>query len=63
MNHQKINDTVESICTLGCTTVNAIIETLEKGYDAREVEHLDQDERGELLRELKSIMSVYDQQT
>ncbi len=60
MNHDKIAKAVEAICKQGCTTVNEVIRALEHGGEVAETERLDRDERGEVLRELKSIMDVYE---
>lgn len=59
MDHQKVNEALESICTLGCTTVNAIIETLELGNTVEGVEDFSDAELMTLTNELKAIMAVY----
>lgn len=59
MDNQKINNAVESICTMGCTTVNAVIETLESGNTVQAVEDFSEAELTLLTHELKAIMAVY----
>lgn len=60
MNHDKVHKAVEDICHLGCTTVNEVIETLQQGEHVAEAEELDHQEREALLKELKTIMDVYE---
>lgn len=62
MSYEKVHKAVEDICKLGCTTVNEVIDILEKGDDVAESEALDKHERNELLKELKAIMDVYDRE-
>lgn len=56
---RKVSAAVESICALGCKTVNGLILRLEAGLPVRETAHLNGCERREVLAELKSIMAVY----
>ena len=60
MSHNKISDIIESICTEGCTSVNSIIKALEQGEMTIQTESLTVAERIQLIKELKEIMSVYD---
>ena len=53
---------VESICELGCERVNEIIALIEAGKAVDEVSALNRDEQNRVLRELKAIMAVYDQE-
>ncbi len=62
MDHQKVTQAVETICQMGCTSVNAIIETLESGKTVDAVEGFSDAEIIALTNELKTIMSVYDQE-
>ena len=57
-----IQSCVESICELGCERVNEIIALIEAGTVVDEVSALDRDEQNRVLRELKAIMAVYDQE-
>ncbi len=60
MNQQKVNQAIEAICKTGCTSVNAVIATLEAGQTAEGLEDLNRAERDLLTRELKAIMAVYE---
>ncbi len=60
MNHKKVINAVENICSTGCVSVNAIIVTLESGKLIEGIEDFSEAEVIELKNELKSIMSVYD---
>ena len=57
---QKLQQCVESLCGDGCQAVNGYIEQLERGGTVPQTELLSYEDRQELLRELKSIMAVYD---
>jgi hypothetical protein len=56
---RKVSTAVETICALGCKSVNALILRLEAGLPVRETAHLNGCERREVLAELKSIMGIY----
>ncbi|MBT8128538.1 MAG: hypothetical protein KJP10_01020 [Gammaproteobacteria bacterium] len=58
----NIQSCVESICELGCERVNEIIALIEAGKAVEEVSALDREEQNRVLRELKAIMAVYDQE-
>lgn len=58
----NIQSCVESICELGCERVNEIIALIEAGKAVDEVGALDREEQNRVLRELKAIMAVYDQE-
>lgn len=60
MNEQKVTQAVEMICAMGCTSVNAIIATLEAGKKIDGFEHLNEVEITSLTNELKVIMAVYE---
>lgn len=60
MDLERINLAVESICATGCTSVNAIIETLESGNTVNGLEQFSAVEVSYVLVELKSIMAVYE---
>jgi hypothetical protein len=59
MKHQKIAEYVEILCQNGCIAVNATIKAMEANQRISAVEGLSQDEKQMVLKELKSIMSVY----
>lgn len=50
---------VELLCHRGCRQVWAEIDALERGEILPETEGLDQEERAQVLKELKAIMLVY----
>lgn len=51
---------VESLCGDGCQAVNGYIQQLERGGSVPQTELLSYEDRQEVLKELKSIMAVYD---
>ena len=57
---QKLQQCVESLCGDGCKAVNSYIEQLERGGAVPQMELLSYEDRQEVLKELKSIMAVYD---
>lgn len=61
MNQQKVNQAIEAICQTGCSSVNAVIATLEAGKITDGLEDLSHDELDLLRRELKTIMAVYEE--
>lgn len=60
MNQQKVNQAIDAICKTGCSSVNAVIATLEAGKTTDGLEDLNSAERDLLARELKAIMAVYE---
>ena len=60
MNQQKVTQAVETICEMGCTSVNAIITSLESGNTVKGFEHFEAAEITALTNELKAIMKVYE---
>jgi len=57
----KINQRIESVCEAGCEAVRASIVTLEAGHSVALTDDLSADECRQVLFELKTIMSVYDE--
>lgn len=55
----KVEACVDRVCGFGCVFVGRLIEELRAGRDHPAYEQLDQEERQALLRELASIMAVY----
>ncbi len=51
---------VEAICVLGCARVREVIADLQAGRPVAAAEQLDPSLRLAVLRELESIMAVYD---
>jgi len=60
MNDTKITQAVEAICSMGCESVNAIIATIEAGSVVEGLSQYSENEIVIILKELKAIMSVYD---
>jgi hypothetical protein len=60
MDQAKINHCIETLCHRGCREVTRIIGVLERDEALTETDALDAEERGEVLRELRAIMAVYD---
>lgn len=60
MDQSKINACVETLCGKGCREVTRVIGALEQHGAVAEAAALSADERNAVLRELKSIMAVYD---
>lgn len=56
----QLEQCVETLCHKGCKMLWADIEALEKGVIPPEARSLTESERGQLLTELRAIMSVYD---
>jgi hypothetical protein len=56
----KIQDCVDQLCSHGCGSVRELILQLEQGELPDGTAHLDATERQQVLRELKSIIAVYD---
>lgn len=57
----KINQRIEAVCEAGCEAVRASIETLESGHQVALTNDLSPEECQQVLFELKTIMSVYDE--
>jgi len=60
MNQQKVIRAVETICSTGCASVNAIIQILELNNTLEGFEDFTDAEINALKNELKSIMAVYE---
>jgi hypothetical protein len=56
----EVEQAVDAICALGCDVVAAYIESLRQRQQRPEYRLLNETQRSSLLRELQSIMSVYD---
>ena len=61
-NNPKLQHIIEQLCTSGCERVNEIIETLERQDSVEETSQLGIEERKIVLREIKAIMAVYQQE-
>jgi len=53
---------IEQICQQGCTAVREVIVSLESHDSVAELDHLSDEQKQQVLSELKIVMSVYDQQ-
>ncbi len=60
MNKQLVEQRVTLICELGCARVREVIVALQRGGITPETESAGDQERLQILRELQSIMDVYD---
>jgi len=56
----KVNQRIEAVCEAGCEAVRASIQTLESGHQVALTDDLSAEETQQVLQELKTIMSVYD---
>jgi hypothetical protein len=54
-----VEKTIDAVCALGCDMVSVTINALQKGELRPEYQSLDEIQRTSLLRELESIMAVY----
>ena len=60
MNQEKVFLLIETICNMGCTTVNATIHTIESGNTFEGTKDFNEAEITTLVKELKAIMSIYE---
>ena len=58
---KRIDKTVEIVCQRGCDYVRQVITSLEIGTTDDVAELREQEDRIEVLTELKAIMCVYDE--
>jgi hypothetical protein len=58
---EHLQSIVEALCETGCQRVSDVIEILDKGADVKKTAALTEQERKQVLAELKNIMSVYDE--
>ena len=56
----KINQRIEAVCEAGCEAVRASIQSLEAGHNVALTDDLSPEESQQVLTELKTLMSVYD---
>jgi len=57
---KRTQDYLEQICEQGCATVHQEIELLEHSQPSALLKGMSQTQQQEILKELKSIMAVYD---
>ena len=60
MNHGLVEQCVEKLCRKGCKAVWSDIDRLESGHFVPEVKGLSDPEVEAVVRELKSVMAVYE---
>ena len=60
LNSARLSDCIEVLCNQGCDAVRGYITDLEQGRNIPQSEKLSHNEKSMLLRELKTIMAVYD---
>jgi hypothetical protein len=63
MHSDKVNGCIEALCANGCDAVRASIENLEHQISPTQTCDLSEIEVKAVLRELKSIMAVYDERS
>jgi hypothetical protein len=56
----RINHAIDVICHRGCRYVNTLLADTTTRCKCRELQALDLEEQRRVLKELKSVMSVYD---
>ena len=61
MSAKQVDQAVESICDRGCRYVNTILNDDAARTDCEALSGLGEDEMFAVLKELKTVMSVYDQ--
>jgi hypothetical protein len=60
MHRHLIEERVTFICERGCVRVREVIAVLQQGGSTPETQHLNDEERRQVLAELAAIMAVYD---
>jgi len=58
---QRAIETIESLCKLGCTQVNQLIDDAKNGKDIKQLAEFSHSEQDMIIDELDEIMSVYDE--
>ena len=57
---KEVEQAIDAICALGCEVVAVYIQALRRGDARPEYQELSAEQRASLLRQLQSIMAVYD---
>jgi hypothetical protein len=57
---EKVVAKIEALCTQGCSQVNGILQQAVDNDESEEWSDVTETEKTQILRELKNIMSVYD---
>lgn len=58
---KKARDKIETLCGLGCSQVNQLLEKASNGNDIEELSEFSAYEITLIINELGDIMSVYDE--
>ncbi|MDJ0881258.1 MAG: hypothetical protein QNJ56_06370 [Gammaproteobacteria bacterium] len=59
MKNKQMNRVVDSICHRGCRYVNTLLMDVDARRSCQELQDLNADQQIGVLRELKSVMAVY----
>ena len=57
---EKVSSKIESICGLGCTQVNQLLEKAGNGNEIKELSGFSHSEVKQIVNELGKIMAVYE---
>jgi hypothetical protein len=60
MNKTQMYRVIDSICRRGCRYVNTLLADAEERRRCKELQALDTDQQRGVIKELKTVMSVYD---
>lgn len=59
--YKTSSECIELICNQGCRVVRDVIVSLEQQNKVDGLDHLDEDQKQQVLFDLKAVMSVYDE--
>lgn len=57
---QKVSKKIESLCQLGCSQVNQLLEKASNGDNIEELSEFSASEINQIIDELAQIMSIYE---
>lgn len=60
MNNSRVESAINSICGRGCRYVNKVLNDKQAQLDCSELFKLSRSDQSSVIKELKSVMSVYD---
>jgi len=63
LSSEQVSQCIDALCQCGCDAVRATISALESGVVVPQIETLSENERQQVLDELKAVMAVYDART
>jgi len=58
--NEQVSHAVEVLCECGCDAVRQTIRAIEQGEQVAALDGLAEEQRGQVLAELRSVMAVYD---